>query len=53
MIRALAWLGPEQAGTALKQIRRSLSAEECRELVGVTAQMPGWLAEPLSRLAHG
>ena len=53
VVRALAWLGPERAGTALEQIRRSLSAEERRELAGVTAQMPGWLAEPLSRLAHG
>ncbi len=53
VIRALAWLGPKEAGTALEQLRRSLSAEECRELAGVTAQMPGWLAEPLSRLAHG
>ena len=53
VIRALAWLGPEQAGTALEQVRHSLSAEERRELAGVTTQMPGWLAEPLSRLAHG
>ena len=53
VVRALAWLGPERAGAALQQIRRSLSTEERRELAGVTAQMPGWLAEPLSRLAHG
>ena len=51
--RALAWLGPERASTALEQIGHSLSAEERRELAGVTAQMPGWLAEPLSHLAHG
>ena len=53
VVRALAWLGPERAATALGQIRRSLSTEERRELAGVTAQMPGWLAEPLIRLAHG
>ena len=53
VVRALAWLGPERVGTALEQIGRSLSSEERRELAGVTAQMPGWLAEPLSRLAHG
>ena len=53
VVRALTWLGPERVGTALEQVGRSLSTEERRELAGVTAQMPGWLAEPLSRLAHG
>ena len=52
-VRALAWLGPERAGTALDTIRGSLSLEERRELAHVSAQMPGWLAEPVSRLAHG
>ena len=52
-VRALAWLGPERAGTALEKLRRSLNAEERRELESVTSQMPGWLAGPVSRLAHG
>ena len=52
-VRALAWLGPEGTGPAIERLRRSLNAEERRELAGVTAQMPGWLAEPVSRLAHG
>ena len=52
-VRAVAWLGPERTGTAIEKLRRSLNAEERRELAGVTAQMPGWLAEPVSRLAHG
>lgn len=52
-VRALAWLGPERAETALKTIRGSLSLEERGELAHVSAQMPGWLAEPVSRLAHG
>lgn len=52
-VRALAWLGPEKIGTALEKIGQSLSAEERGELAGVTAQMPGWLAGPVSRLAHG
>ena len=51
--RALAWLGPEGIGTAVEKLRQSLTAKERRELAGVTAQMPGWLAEPVSRLAHG
>ena len=52
-VRALAWLGPEMTGPAIEKLRRSLNAEERRELAGVSAQMPGWLAEPVSRLAHG
>ena len=52
-VRVLAWLGPEKAGTALETLGQSLSLEERRELAHVSAQMPGWLAEPVSRLAHG
>ncbi|MCY4384886.1 MAG: DUF6088 family protein [Nitrospinae bacterium] len=52
-VRALAWLGPERAGTALDVIGGSLSLEERRELADVSAQMPGWLAGPVSRLTHG
>ena len=52
-VRALAWLGPDGFGTAIEKLRSSLNAEERRELAGVTAQMPGWLAEPVSRIAHG
>ena len=53
VVRALAWLGPEGIGAAIEKLRGSLNAEERRELAGVTAQMPGWLAEPVSRIAHG
>ncbi len=52
-VRALAWLGPERAGEALNVIGGSLSLKERGELADVSAQMPGWLAEPVSRLAHG
>ena len=52
-VRALAWLGPERTGEALDVIGGSLSLEERRELADVSAQMPGWLAGPVSRLAHG
>ena len=51
-VRALAWLGPDKAETVLEVIGQSLSIEERRELAGVSAQMPGWLAGPVSRLAH-
>ena len=52
-VRALAWLGPKKAGTALETLGQSLTPEERGELAHVSAQMPGWLAEPVSRLAHG
>ena len=52
-VRALAWLGPDGIATAIEKLRSSLNAEERRELAGVTAQMPGWMAEPVSRIAHG
>ena len=52
-VRALAWLGPEKAETALSEIGPLLTAEERQELASITAQMPGWLAGPVSRLAHG
>ena len=52
-VRALAWLGPAKAGPALEAIGQSLSVEERWELAGVSAQMPGWLAGSVSRLAHG
>ena len=52
-VRVLAWLGPENAETALEEIGQSLSPEERAELASVSAQMPGWLAGPVSWLAHG
>lgn len=52
-IRALAWLGRDKAGTATEEVRQRLSEEERRELGSVTAQMPGWLAGPVSAVAHG
>ena len=52
-VRALAWLGPKKAETALETLEQSLTLEERAELVHVSAQMPGWLAGPVSRLAHG
>ena len=52
-VRALAWLGRERAGAASAALRERLNEEERRELGGVSAQMPGWLAEPLSRVAYG
>ena len=52
-VRALAWLGRERAGAATGVVRQRLSEDERRELGSVSAQMPGWLAGPVSAVAHG
>lgn len=52
-IRAFAWLGRDRAGEATGVVRQRLSEDERRELGRVTAQMPGWLAGPVSAVAHG
>ena len=39
-VHALAWLGPEQAGSALKALRRRLPRSAFEELVGVGARLP-------------
>ena len=53
VIRALAWLGPDEIEDSLKAILPELSAGELGELATVRAVMPNWIAEPLSaRIAH-
>lgn len=52
-VRALAWLGRDRAGAAAGAVRQSLSEEERREVGSVSARMPGWLAGPVSAVAHG
>ena len=54
VIRALAWLGPEEVEDGLDAVLPKLSGEDLEELAAARAIMPRWLAEPLSmRLAHG
>ena len=52
-LRALAWLGRDRAGAAARLVRQRLSEDERRELGSVSAQLPGWLAGPVSAVAHG
>ncbi|HEV3049734.1 MAG TPA: DUF6088 family protein [Longimicrobium sp.] len=47
-VRALAWLGPEQAARAAAQLRESLAEEERRLLVSACASFPQWLAKTVS-----
>ena len=52
-IRALAWLGRDKAAAVTGVVRQRLSEDERRELGSVSAQMPGWLAGPVSAVVHG
>jgi len=47
-IRALTWLGPDQASAALPELRRALPPVEWDALLSVRAELPLWLAELLS-----
>jgi hypothetical protein len=47
-IRALSWLGPEQAPTALHILHTKLPAEEWAALQAARAALPGWMARAVS-----
>ena len=51
VIRALAWLGPEEVEDGLEAVLPRLSAEDLDELFAARAVMPAWMAEPVSALA--
>jgi hypothetical protein len=50
-IRALSWLGHDQASAALPTLRRVLPQMEWDALLSVRAELPLWLAELLSEQA--
>ena len=47
-IRALSWLGPEAAPTALKMLREKLPESEWEALRAVRALLPSWMARIVS-----
>ena len=47
-IRALTWLGPDQASAALPTLRRVLPPVEWDGLLSVRAELPFWLVELLN-----
>ena len=54
VIRALAWLGPDEVDDGLDAVLPQLSERELDELATAQAIMPKWMAAPLSRrLANG
>ena len=50
VVRALAWLGPEEVEENLETLGHKLSPEEIEELAATRAVMPAWLAEPVSAM---
>lgn len=51
-VRAIAWMGKEHVEASANQVRSLLTPEERKSLASVAAQLPGWLAGPVGRLAH-
>lgn len=52
-VRALAWLGPEHAESALQSLKKTLPDTVFGELVAAAPQFPTWLARSLGKVAHG
>ena len=54
LIRALAWLGPQEVVSSLAAVFPTLSKNERDELSAARGIMPIWMAEPVSAcIAHG
>lgn len=54
VVRALAWLGPEKAGEALRALRARLSPADMKEVASTRARLPTWMAQAVSALVpHG
>lgn len=51
-IRALGWLGPENADPALKILKGRLSSTDFSELVAAAPQLPTWLAQAIGKAAY-
>ena len=52
-VRALAWLGPEEAEGALRALKAKLPSAVLTELVTAAPQFPTWLARTVGKVAHG
>jgi hypothetical protein len=52
-IRALVWLGPEQAPMALEVLRSKLPSQEWEAMRQARAGLPSWMAKAVSEVAIG
>ena len=50
VVRALAWLGPEKAGMAIRKLRSKLSRSDLEEVASARARLPTWMAQEVSAL---
>lgn len=50
LLRALAWLGPEQAEEVMPQVHEMISAKELKAVAAVRSELPDWLARAVSRV---
>ena len=54
VIRALAWLGPNEVEESLDAVIPQLTAEDLNDLAATRDVVSAWMAEPLNRrLVHG
>jgi hypothetical protein len=52
LLRALAWLGPEQAEEVISQLHEIVPAKEWEAVTAVRSELPSWLAKTVSRVAQ-
>lgn len=52
-VRALAWLGPDEAPKAMQILRSKLTEMAKTELVSAAPQFPTWLARLIGKMVHG
>jgi hypothetical protein len=50
VVRVLAWLGPEKAGEALRQLKCKLPPSELEEIAATRSRLPTWMAQEVSAL---
>lgn len=50
VVRALAWLGPEESGEAIRKLRSKVPSSELEKVVSVRARLPTWMAQKVSAL---
>jgi hypothetical protein len=54
VVRALAWLGPEKAGEAIRKLRAKLPVSDIKAVVSARSRLPTWMAQEVSALVtHG
>jgi len=50
VVRALAWLGPEKAGGAIRELKHKLPTAELEEIASTRSRLPTWMAQEVSAL---